>query len=43
MAADDLEKWLLSLPLEEPCNIDGENVYLRLGPDERILHATIRR
>lgn len=33
MAADDLEKWLLSLPLEEPCNIDGENVYLRLGPD----------
>ncbi len=33
MAADDLEQWLLSLPLEEPCNIDGENVYLRLGPD----------
>jgi len=31
MAADDLEQWLLSLPLEEPCEIDGEQVYLKLG------------
>lgn len=31
MLSEELEQWLLSLPLDEPCDIDGENVYLRLG------------
>jgi hypothetical protein len=28
MQPDQLEQWLLSLPLGEPCEIDGERVYL---------------
>lgn len=31
MQSDQLEQWLLTLPLGEPCHIDGENVYLALG------------
>lgn len=31
MAAEELERWLLGLPLDELCDIDGERVYLRLG------------
>lgn len=31
MQSDELEQWLLSLPLAEPCDIDGESVYLSLG------------
>lgn len=31
MQSDELELWLLSLPLAEPCEIEGENVYLSLG------------
>src|SRR4051794_8392848 len=31
MQSDELEDWLLSLPLAEPCEIDGESVYLALG------------
>jgi hypothetical protein len=31
MQADELEQWLLSLPLQEPCEVEGERVYLSLG------------
>lgn len=31
MLSEELEQWLLSLPLDEPCEIDGENVYLKLS------------
>lgn len=31
MQSDELEQWLLSLPLGEPVEIDGESVYLSLA------------
>lgn len=30
MQSEELEQWLLALPLDEPCDIDGEAVYLRV-------------
>ncbi|SRR5450830_956860 len=32
MAADNLEQWLENLPLDEPVDIDGETVFLKLQP-----------
>lgn len=29
----EVEKWLEALPLNEPVNIDGESVYLKVGED----------
>lgn len=31
MQSDELEQWLLSLPLQEPCEVEGERVYLNLA------------
>lgn len=31
MQSDELEQWLLSLPLDEPCMVAGEQVYLSVG------------
>lgn len=31
MRPEQLEQWLLALPLGEPCDIDGERVYLNLA------------
>jgi len=33
MQSDELEQWLLSLPLGEPVEIDGERVYLSLASE----------
>ena len=31
MNAEELEQWLLGLPLDDACEIDGERVYLKVG------------
>ncbi|MCA1325649.1 hypothetical protein [Herbaspirillum sp. alder98] len=33
MRSEELEQWLLALPLSEPCEIDGERVYFNIFDD----------